>query len=1064
MRLPQICIDRPVLSTVMSLVVVVFGLLSLERLPNRELPDIELPVVTITTVLIGAAPEVIETSVTQVLEDAIVGIGGIRHLSSSSAEQVSQISVEFELSADLNAVAAEVRDRVARARTQLPDEVEEPIVSKADLDQGSIWINLSSPGLSPLDLTTLVETRIKDRLSNLPGVANIYVDGARRHAIRLWIDHHRLTARGLVIADIADALQRENVDLPSGRVESFDREFSVRTPGELRTAEEYNALVLAHRDGHPVRLRDVGRAVVGAENERTIVRIDGQVGLGIGVFKQSKANTIEMARAVRAEVKAIAQELPSGTVFEVVWDTTTYIEHAIRDVTWTIAYAVVLVLLVIFSFLRSLRATIVPAVAIPVSITGTFALFYFLGFTINTMTLMGLTLAVGLVVDDAIVVLENISRWIEQGASRLDAARRGMEEISFAVVAATLSVMAVFLPLAFLSDLTGRLFREFGLAVAGAVAISGFVALTLAPALCARVLKSAPESERSRVTGVTDEPNLQRSSSHNSLVRAAYSRSLDFCLRHPVGVLLAIVAWVGLGWGLYQTAGREFVPQADRGFVTVFAQAPQGSSLAYTDRYHKTMEDGLRALPEVDSVMAIVGPSWTGVADVTSGITFAELKPVADRERSQQQIVDDLQVEFSQYPGLQFFPVNEPTLGISFHEPDVSLIVQGPETRQVAAYGDEIARRARAIPGLINVDNSVRLNKPQLRVEVDREQASDLGVSMRDVATTLQILLGGVELSTFKLYGETYDVIAQLDRQQRAVPADLYGLSVRSQSGDLVPLDSFVSLKEATTAPELFHFDRQRTATVTGYLASGARLGEVLERVYEIAEEVVPGGRGYRIGFSGQSERFYQSGDALLFAYALAVLMVYLVLAAQFESFIHPITVLVAVALSFTGGLLALRLMDELGLANGTINLFSSIGLVMLVGLVSKNSILIIEFANQLRARGLDPKEAVFEAALTRFRPIMMTALSTIAGILPIAIGLGAGGEARAPLGVTVAGGMLFSTLLTFYAVPVVYASFARLEGRAGRGSAEDSSEVAFAATQTPDGVAEGPGGSASPG
>ena len=1035
MRLPQICIDRPVLSTVMSLVIAVFGILSLDRLPNRELPDIEIPIVTIQTVLLGAAPEVIETSVTQVLEDAIVGIGGIRHISSSSAEQLSSISLQFELSTDLSAAAAEVRDRVARVRRSLPDEVEEPIVSKADLDQGSMWINFSAPSLSPLELTSLVEAQIKDRLSNLPGVASVYIEGERRHAIRLWIDHHRLTARGLVISDVADALRRENVDVPSGRVESLDQEFSVRMPGELRTAAEYDALVIAHRDGNPIRIRDIGRAAVGAENERTLVRINGQLGLGIGIAKQSKANTIEMARAVRAEVAAIREELPDDVTFEIVWDTTRYIEESIRDVTWTIAYAVALVLIVIFAFLRSLRATVVPAVAIPVSITGTFALFYFLDFSINTMTLMGLTLAVGLVVDDAIVVLENISRWIESGVSRLEAARRGMEEISFAVVASTLSVVAVFLPLAFMADMTGRLFREFGLAVAGAVALSGFVALTLAPALCARVLRTSDGVE-------------QRAPSRSRL-REFYAHSLDAALRHPIVVAVFATLWVVLGWGLFETAGREFVPQADRGYVTEFSRAPQGSSLEYTSRYHEKVEDALSSLPEAASVIAIVGPAWSGVPDVTRAVSFVELTPSGLRERSQMQLVDELQAEFSQYPGLQIFPINEPSLGVDFYEPDVSLVVQGPDVRQVAAYADEIARRAREIPGLVNLDNNVRLNKPQLSVKVDRERASDLGIAMRDVATTLQILLGEIELSTFKLHGETYKVIAQLDREQRSEPSDLYGLYVRSHSGELIPLDSIVTLEETTTAPELHHYDRLRTATVTGYLLSGTVLGETLDRVRAIAEQVVPPNRGYRIGFSGQSERFYETGDALFFAYALAILMVYLVLAAQFESFIHPITILTAVALSFTGGLLALRL------TNGTVNLFSSIGIVMLVGLVSKNSILIVEFANQLRARGLSVREAVHEAALTRFRPILMTALSTIAGILPIAIGFGAGGEARAPLGVVVAGGMFFATLLTFYVVPVAYLGLAGLEGRLSGRSLEPAE--AADADDTPAGaVTEG--------
>jgi len=1042
MRLSQICIDRPVLSIVMSLVIVVFGIIALGRLPDRELPDIDNPIVSVLTVLPGAAPEVMETSVTQVLEEELISIQGIRHITSVSREETSSITLEFELSRDLNVAASDVRDRVARARRDLPDEVKDPIVAKADSSGGGlIWMDLAGGGLDQIELTTLIETQIEDRLTKLPGVARLYIEGSRRLAIRLWIDHNRLTAHGLVIADVAEALRSSNVDIPSGRIESLDQEFSVRTPGELHTADEYNALVIADLDGQPVRLRDIGRAVAGAENERSLVRVDGKVGIAIGVVKQSKANTIDVARAVKEEVALIAKELPEGVVFRPVWDRSVFIEDSIHDVTVTIFYAIGLVLIVIFIFLRSLRATIIPAVAIPISVIGTFAVLYFFDYSINVLTLMGLTLAIGLVVDDAIVVLENVSRWIEEGTPRLEATRRGMAEISFAVVAASVSVIAVFLPLAFLAGTTGRLFREFGVTVASAVAISGFVALTLAPALCARALR----------TDARDAGLAAWLGRAVDRLRDLYARGLDFSLKRGALVAVGSIAWVALGWLLFATIDREFVPLSDRGSVMIFSNAPQGSTLDYTNRYHLQVERALLEVPEIEGTVAIIAPDWEGPPIVDKAVAFSELVARDERERSQQEIVDALWLQFSTNPGIQVFPINEPTLATDWDAAPVSVVVTGPEIAKVAEYADEIVWRAREIPGLVNLDSDLKLNKPELIVHVDRERASDLGVSVREVASTLQVLLGGLKLSTFKLHGETYEVIAQIDRSERANPTDLYGLYVRSDEGTMIPLASVVSVEETVTSSGVPHFDRQRAATITGYLLSGVALGEVLDRVAAIGSEVLPADSGYRLKFSGMSERFYESGSALGFAYLLAVVMVYLVLAAQFESFVHPATILVAVALSFTGALLGLQTTKLLNIVFGlqlpqhTLNLFSQIGLVMLVGLVTKNSILIVEFANQLRARGAEPFEAVSRAARVRFRPVLMTALSTIAGILPIAIGMGAGGEARAPLGVAVVGGMTFATLLTIFVIPVVYLGFARLELRIAEHAAKRAALAASA-------------------
>ena len=759
-----------------------------------------------------------------------------------------------------------------------------------------------------------------------------------------------------------------------------------------------------------------------------------------GVVKQSKANTLGVLDAVKKELDVIRTELPEGMELILSSDSSIFIKASVRDVTLTIFYAIGLVLIVIYIFLRSSRATIVPAISIPVSIVGSFAVLYFLDYSINTLTLMGLTLAIGLVVDDSIVVLENISRWIESGMTRMQAARRGIDEIAFAVIAASLSTIAVFLPLAFLTDTTGRLFREFGITVAAAVAISGFVALTLSPALCARILRGHRQDHGVKAVLGSSIDGL----------RSGYARLLGPVLAHPVLAGVVGVAWVALGVFLLGQVEREFVPTTDRSEIMIFTRAPEGSTLDYTSRYQLEVEQILGDTPEVRASFSIVSFGFNGAGEVNRGIIFSSLKLWDERERTQQQVVAELFQRFSQVSGIEAYPTNPSMLETNLFAAPVSLVVQGPDIRQLARYGDEIKRRAGAIPGLFNVQTDLLLNKPQLAVEIDRERASDLGVSARDIASTLQILLGGLDLSTFKLRGETYDVIAQLDRPARSNPNDLFGLYVRAANGALIPLDSLVRVEETIAPPGLPHFDRLRSATVTASLLADMPLGRALTQVRAIADEVVPAGTGYSLRWSGESEQFFDSSNALLFAYVLAVILIYLVLAAQFESFIHPATIMVAVAVSFTGALLALMATGQ------TLNLFSQIGLVMLVGLVAKNSILIVEFANQLRAQGLEVIDAVTQAAQTRFRPVLMTALSTIAGILPLALGFGAGGEARAPLGVAVVGGMVFSTLLTFFLVPVVYMAFAQLQARFEREAEEEAEGLGAEAPEPASARAQG--------
>ncbi len=1015
MKLPRICIDRPVLAVVMSLVILLLGGIAMRRLPNREFPDIDPPVVSVNTVLPGAAPEVIETSVTSPLEDQLIGIEGIRHITSLSTEQLSTITIEFALSRDVDAAANDVRDRVARARRLLPEEVEEPIIAKQDADAFPIlWVALFGGDKSQVELSTLAETRIKDRLGKLPGVSDVIIAGEQRYSMRVWIDNARLTAYRLTVADVAGALERGNVDIPSGRIEGADTEFTVRTMGELRSPDEYGALVVATVGGAPIRLRDVAEVKIGSEDERKIVRFNREPAVGLGVVKQAKANTLDVAEAVKAELREIEPILPPGVRLEKAFDSSVFIERSLADVRTTILESIVLVVIVIWLFLRTFRATIVPTLAIPVSLVGTFFVLDLLGFTINTLTLLGMTLAIGIVVDDAIIVLENITRWIEEGTPPMEAARRGMDQIGFAVIAATISVLAVFLPLAFLSDKTGRLFREFGITVATAVGISGFVALTLSPAVCARLLR--PHSS---------ETGLKRLLARGfDAVERGYGRLLAPALRHHRLVLLGGLAWAALGYVLLQAIPREFIPVDDRGAVRTFTRAPEGSTIDYTDRYQQMAEGIVLDTPEVEKTFSVVALGRGYPGQVTEGAMFTTLQPWEERARSQQVIVDELRGRLATIPGFVAFPQNIPALAQGQGNP-ISLVIQGPDIEALARYADEIIARGREVPGVVNLQTDLVINKPQLEVTIDRNRASDLGVPVRDIATTLQILLGGLDLSRFKLGGETYDVIVRLERDQRQNPNDLYRLYVRGRDRQLVPLVSVATARETVAPRGVPHFDRLRAATVTGALASGVPLGGALARMQAIAEEVLPAGQGYQVTFSGESADFFESSNALAFAYALAVVIVFLVLAAQFDSFLHPLTIMVAVVLSFTGALLALRLTGD------TLNLFSQIGLVMLVGLVTKNSILIVEFANQLRAEGVPLLAAVQEASQKRFRPILMTAVSTIVGILPIALGAGAGGEARAPLGIAVAGGMLFSTLLTIFVVPAVYVSMEHLRAAA---------------------------------
>ncbi len=1009
MKLSEVSVQRPVLATVMTLVVVLFGLISFTRLSVREYPDIDPPVVSVRTVYEGADASIVETDVTKILEDQLSGIEAIKTLSSVSREEVSQITIEFELHRDVDAAANDVRDRVSRARGRLPDDIDEPIISKVEGDANAIiWMAFYSDRHSPLEITDYADRYVKDRITTLPGVSNVMIGGERRYAMRIWLDKDRLAARQLTVQDVEAALRGQNVEIPSGRIESARREFSVRTRGDLNTPEQFNRLIVGHNQGYPIRLQEVGYAELGAEDDRNLVRVNGQPAVGLGIVKQSKANTLAVAQAVKKELVPIEQSLPAGMRLEVAYDSSLFIDRSIHEVYVTMGIALVLVVLVNFVFLRSVRATLIPAVAIPASIIGTFTVMYAMGFSINVLTLLGLVLAIGLVVDDAIVVLENIHRRIEHGHPSVRAALEGSHEIAFAVIATTVSLVAVFVPIAFMTGNTGRLFSEFGLAVAGSVIISSFIALSLTPMMCSKILSA----DHGRTW-------LYRSTQpfFDGMI-ALYRRLLTASLRvRPLVIGIGVLASV-VSYFLFMDLKSEFAPVEDRGIFIGVMVAPEGSTLQYTDEYARRVEDLYAAVPEIDKYFMVVAPGLERPNPVTNALSFTMLKDWSLRDRKQQQIVGELAPKMFRIPGILAFPINPPSLGQSVIKTPVQFVVQGTNYDTLQTGVQQVLEKAKTYPGLANLDTDLKLNKPQLEVRINRDKAADVGVPVVTIGRTLETLLGGREVTTFKREGEEYDVIVKLRDEDRVNPSDLSTVYVRGNEGALIQLSNLVTVQESVTPKELNHYDKMRAATITANPGPGYSLGDALAFLERTAREVLPSGT--RISYAGESKEFKESTGSLYVTFVLAILVIYLVLAAQFESFVHPFTILLSVPLAVTGALLSLKFMG------GTLNVYSQIGMVMLVGLVTKNAILIVEFTNQLRERGMALMEAVIEAATLRLRPILMTTLTMILGTLPLALASGAGAESRQQVGYVIVGGLAFSTVLTLFIVPTVYTLLSR--------------------------------------
>jgi multidrug efflux pump len=1005
MQLPEIAIRRPVFASVLSLLILLVGFVSFNGLSVREYPRIDEPTVTVTTRFAGASSEVIESQVTKVLEDSLAGIEGVDIITSISRQEQSQITVRFKLERDPDSAAADVRDKVSRVRQRLPDDVDEPTIAKVEADASPvIWLALNSDTISPLELSDLANRLIKPRLQTAPGAADVRVWGERRYSMRIWLDPDRLAAYNLTVQDAEDALRRSNLEVPAGRIESSLREFNVTAATDVQTPEQFRAIGIRTVNGQTIRIGDVARVEQAPQDERTSVRYNGRDAISLGVIRQATANPLELSAAVQEMLPRVIEELPEGVSIDVANDNSIFIDRSIKAVYTTIAEAAVLVALVIFVFLRTVRASIIPLITIPVSLIGSFALMALFGFSINTLTLLALVLAIGLVVDDAIVMLENIYRHIEEGMKPFEAAIKGAREIGFAIVAMTLTLAAVYAPLAFTPGRTGRLFAEFALALAGAVVVSGFVALTLSPMMCSKLLRHVEKPGRfDRFM----ESVLTR-------MNSGYDRALGSSLNVRWLVVAVMLASAAGSFWLLQGTRSELAPMEDRGVVLANINGPDGATLAYTRRYAEAIEKMAMAQPEFDRIFTIVGnPS------VAQGSVVMRGKAWEERDRTTMEIAGKMAPGMAALPGISAYPITPPSLGQGFRERPVNFIIVTSDTYEnLSAVVRQFQDRMAQNPGLVQVDTDLRLNKPEIRMDVDRERAADMGVSVDAIARTVETMLGGRTVTRYKRDGEQYDVVVQTVSTHRSTPEDIDRLFVRGRGDAMIPLASLVSTREVVVPRELNHFGQRRSASITANIGAGYSLGEALEFMERTATEILPA--GYATDLNGQSREFRNSSGSLALVFVLSLLFIYLVLSAQFESFVDPLIIMLSVPLSMLGALLALKL------TGGTLNVFSQIGLITLVGLITKHGILIVEFSNQLREQGMEKFEAVKKAAGLRLRPIMMTTGAMVLGALPLALASGAGAESRQQIGWVIVGGMSIGTLLTIFVVPTMYTLLSR--------------------------------------
>lgn len=1013
----NISIERPVLAIVMSVIIILFGVIGFNFLGVREYPSVDPPVITVSTSYTGASADVIETQITEPLEESINGIDGIKTLSSISADGRSTITVEFNLEVDLEAAANDVRDKVSRAIRNLPPDADPPIVTKADADSSPIIaLRIFSEKRNLLEMTEIADNIFKETFQTIPGVSEVRIWGEKKYSIRLWMDPDKLAAYRLTPLDILNSVGDQNIELPSGRIEGSATELTVRTFGRLSSPEEFNDLILKESDNDIVRFRDIGRAEFFPENERTALRNNGIPLVLNAIVPQPGSNNLEIAAEFYKRLEGLQKNLPEDISTEIAFDNTQYIKESIAEVQQTIFVAFGLVVLIIFAFLRDWRTTFIPVITVPIALIGSFFTMYALDFSINVLTLLGIVLAIGLVVDDAIVVLENIYSKIEDGMEPEEAGKKGTKEIFFAVISTTVALTSVFFPIVFLQGLTGRLFREFGITVAVAVVISSFVALTLTPMLSSKMLK---KRERKQWFYRKTEPFFiwMNNGYNNALDSFMDNRWLSGLIIIISGVLIYIFAL---------TLPSELSPLEDRGQFRIFATGPEGATFEYMDAYATEMTSVLsEKVPEANSIITITSPGFTSSGSVNSAFIIMKLEDAKNRKRTQHEIVMDVQPEVAKNTKARAF-INEPeSIGRSFGGMPVSFVIQARNLDQLKEVLPSFLEKASANPHFSFVDLNLKFNKPEIGVRIDREKAQTMGVSVKDIAQTLQLSLSGNRFGYFIMNGKQYYVIGQLEKSNRNEPLDLRSIYVKASNGELVQLDNLVTLEERSTPPQLFHYNRFTSATVSAKLAEGVSLGEGLKEMDLIAKEVLDD--RFQTALSGTSLEFQQSASNLYFAFALALILIYLVLAAQFESFRDPLIIMFTVPLALSGALLSLWYFNE------SLNIFSQIGMIMLIGLITKNGILIVEFANQRKAQDHSIMESIKGAAKMRFRPILMTSLSTILGILPIALALGAGAESRVSMGIAVIGGMIIATFLSLFVIPAIYSFLTSKQKRLSR-------------------------------
>jgi multidrug efflux pump len=1005
MTLSDLCIRRPVLATVMSLVIVLIGLVSFNRLTVREYPNVDRPVVLVETIWRGTSAQVLESQVTRVLEESIAGIEGIDFIRSITRQERSLVVVQFQLTRNQDTAAADVRDRVGRVRGRLPDEIEEPVISKSEADaQPIMYLAFSSDRHSQLEITDFADRVVKDRLQSITGVAEATIFGERRYAMRIWLDAARLAAYNLTPQDVETAVQSQNVEVPAGRIESQNVEFTVLSETDLKLPDQFGAVIIKDANGYPVRLRDVARVQLGPVDERVSVRFNGQSAVSLGIIKQAVANPLDISKGVREELPAIRDLLPEGMKVDVAYDSSIFIQASIDSVYRTIGEAVLLVVLVVFLFLRNVRATLIPIVTIPASLLGAFAIMYALGFSVNTLTLLAMVLAIGLVVDDAIVVLENIYRHIEEGMKPIPAAFKGIREIGSAVIGMTLTLAAVYAPIGFMSGTTGRLFTEFAWALAGSVLISGFVALTLSPMMCSRLLK---HQEKHGFFYNLVERFLER-------LTTGYSAVLRGVLRFRFLVVLVGVAVAATSFFVFRTIKPELSPTEDRGTIISTFLGSEGATINYMERYAKQIEGILSKIPEAQAYFVV-----SGRPTLSQGISFTRLQPWDERERKQQQIVEELGKEFGKLPGVRAFATNPPSLGQNASSKPVWINIQASvPPAELNKMVEAVMAEAEKERSLANLDTRLKLNVPEIKVSVNRDKAADVGAQVETIGRTLETMLGGRQVTRFKQNAKQYDVIIQVGDVDRTNPDDLSKIYVRGAQGQMIQLSNLVDVQESVAPRELTRMGQISAADINANVASGYSQGEALQALENAARRVLP--TSVQIDYLGESREFKKASADIYFTFVLALLFIYLVLAAQFESFIDPLIIMLTVPLSMTGALLALKY------GGGTMNIYSQVGLVTLVGLITKHGILIVEFANQLQEQGRSRFDAVVEASALRLRPILMTTGAMVLGAVPLAIATGAGAESRNQIGLVIVGGLLLGTLLTLFVVPTAYTLLAR--------------------------------------